>query len=205
VSFEPRSHPVDVLPLKRGLIETCFCNHVIRQGVQARWVQNLKCFTSYLTERFAFGNAAIGKKPKYLAGLWQICVTYDAPSIYLLFCGGPGLIAVSPHVINQALNQIVVQFLVTVMNEAQEVDKHDPFTQLAKPVNGVIAHQGSVVFDVLVGDFQMRQQFLGNVIKGAHPIAAPNLAFDFVIAEVPGIALEKSNFVESLRISEQGF
>jgi hypothetical protein len=87
-------------------------------------------------------------------------------------------------VINQALNQIVVQFLVTVMNEAQEVDIHHAFTQLAKPVNGVIAHQGSVVFDVLVGDFQVRQQFLGKVIKRAHPIAAPNLAFDFVIAEV---------------------
>jgi len=62
------------------------------------------------------------------------------------------------------LNQIVVQFLVTVMNEAQEVDIHHPFTQLAKPVNGVIAHQGSVVFDVLVGDFQMRQQFLVGVL-----------------------------------------
>ena len=53
---------------------------------------------------------------------------YDAPSIHLLFCGGPGLIAVSPHVINQALNQIVVQFLVTVMNEAQEVNIHHPFS-----------------------------------------------------------------------------
>jgi hypothetical protein len=71
-------------------------------------------------------------------------------------------------------------------------------------VNGVIAHQGSVVFDVLVGDFQVRQQFLGKVIKRAHPIAAPNLAFDFVIAEVPGIAFEQSNFVEPLGISEQG-
>ena len=50
----------------------------------------------------------------------------------------------------------------------------------------------------------MRQQFLGKVIKGAHPIAAPNLAFDFVIAEVPGITLEQSNFVEPLGISEQG-
>jgi hypothetical protein len=49
----------------------------------------------------------------------------------------------------------------------------------------------------------MRQQFLGKVIKGANPIAAPNLAFDFVIAEVPGIALEQSNFVEPLGISEQ--
>ena len=122
VSFEPRSHPVDVLPLKRGLIESCFCDHVVRHGVQARRLQNLKCFPSYLTERFVFGNAAIGKKPKYLTGLWQICVTCDAPSIHLLFCGGPGLIAVSPHVINQALNQIVVQFLVSGAFKASSSD-----------------------------------------------------------------------------------
>ena len=46
----------------------------------------------------------------------------------------------------------------------------------------------------------MRQQFLRKMIKGTNPIAAPNLAFDFVIAEVPGVALEQSNFVEPLRI-----
>jgi hypothetical protein len=63
--------------------------------------------------------------------------------------------------INQALNQIIMEFLVTVMNEAQEVYIHHPFIQLPKPVNRVITDQGSVVFHVLVGDFQMRQQFLG--------------------------------------------
>ena len=41
-------------------------------------------------------------------------------------------------------------------------------------------------------------------LAGSASESAPNLAFDFVIAELPGIALEQSNFVESLRISEQG-
>jgi hypothetical protein len=34
------------------------------------------------------------------------------------------------------------------------------------------------------------------VIKGTHPIAAPNLASDFAITKVPGIALKQSDFVE---------
>jgi hypothetical protein len=33
-------------------------------------------------------------------------------------------------------------------------------------------------FSVLVGDFQMRQQFLGKFIKGAHPIAAMHSALN---------------------------
>jgi hypothetical protein len=70
-------------------------------------------------------------------------------------------------------------------------------------VNGVIADQGSVIFDVLVGDGQVRQQSLGKLIKGAHPLAAPKLVFDFAMAEVPGIALEQGDFVEALRILEQ--
>jgi hypothetical protein len=40
VSFEPRSHPVDVLPLKRGLIESCFCGHVIADLASSPCLRN---------------------------------------------------------------------------------------------------------------------------------------------------------------------
>src|SRR5260370_28010420 len=49
----------------------------------------------------------------------------------------------------------------------------------------------------------MRQQQLRQLVELAYLLTALNFAPDFVVAEVPWVALQQSNFVQSLRVFEQ--
>jgi hypothetical protein len=49
----------------------------------------------------------------------------------------------------------------------------------------------------------MRQQQLRHLVELAYLLTAFNFAPDFVVAEVPWVALQQSNFVQSLRVFEQ--
>ena len=49
----------------------------------------------------------------------------------------------------------------------------------------------------------MRQQQLRQLVELAYLLTAFNFAPDFVVAEVPWVALQQSNFVQSLRVFEQ--
>ena len=109
--FEPGSRSIDVLPLKRGLIKSCLCGHVVRHRVQAQGLERqIPLFPSPKGSL----SAAICKSqaPTFL----QVCVT--APQwLYTCSFGSFGLIFMF-LMKKQAYNKIVVQFLVEVKNEA---------------------------------------------------------------------------------------
>src|SRR5665648_1241689 len=66
---------------------------------------------------------------------------------YLLFRRGFGVVDYFAHMEDQSVNEIIVEFLVTVENETQQIQIHHAFRHLLQLLHGVIVHQCSVVGD----------------------------------------------------------
>ena len=70
-------------------------------------------------------DAVIGEELEYPADLWQVGIGGDPEVVDLFLCGGPGIVAMPPDMVNQALDQVVVQFLVAVLDEAKKINIDD--------------------------------------------------------------------------------
>ena len=69
---------------------------------------------------------------------------------WVLSCGRMVLKSLSPFRFGQALDQVVVQFLVAVLNEAEKIDIDRGFAQLPELVHRVIIHERGVIPDVFM-------------------------------------------------------
>ena len=75
-------------------------------------------------------------------------MAFNVALVHLLFGRGFGVIAVAPYVIQQAVDQIIVESLSAMVDKTQQIDVHHPLIQSLELVDGVVAHQGGVVFNV---------------------------------------------------------
>ena len=111
------------------------------------------------------------KSLEHLPGLLQVGIRGD-PQVVNQFLGGNlGIVAMPPDMVNHALNQVVVQFLVAVLNEAKEINIDNVLTQPPELVDGVIIHERRVVSDVLVRDIQDAEEVF--VKAGTAPASVP--------------------------------
>jgi len=96
---------------------------------------------------------------------------------YLLFCRGLGVVYYFTHMKNQSVNQIVVEFLVTVENETQQIQIHHACRHLLQLLHCVIVHQCSVVGDTIVRDAKFWQEIIGGLVQSIQRPASGNLLF----------------------------
>ena len=59
----------------------------------------------------------------------------------------------SPDVMNQTMNQVVVKLPVALLNEAEKINMNNGLAQLPEPVHRVIIHERGIVADVFRGYF----------------------------------------------------
>ena len=84
------------------------------------------------------------------------------------------------HLKDQGVNQIVVEFLVTVQNEAQQIQIHHAGRHLLQLLHGVVIHQCRVVGDTIVRDPQFGQEMMGGLVQTRQRSASGNLLFEFL-------------------------
>jgi hypothetical protein len=68
----------------------------------------------------------IGKEFQHLAGLLQVLIALDVVGIHLFLGGALGLISEPSDVVNQAVDQVVVQPLIAVVDKTEQVDFNNP-------------------------------------------------------------------------------
>src|SRR5665648_1302776 len=84
---------------------------------------------------------------------------------YLLFRRGFGVVDYFAHMEDQSVNEIIVEFLVTVENETQQIQIHHACRHLLQLLHGVIVHQCSVVGDTIVRDAKFGQEITGGLVQ----------------------------------------
>jgi hypothetical protein len=99
-------------------------------------------------------NTLICKELEDLPGLVQVVVALGARRIHTFFGHVLGGIHVLSDVMNQALDQMVMEPLIAVVDKTQQVQVHDPGVQPLQPEDRVIRHQGRIIFDAFLGNLQ---------------------------------------------------
>ena len=129
-----------MFPLKSGFVESCVGSHMVRHEVNFLALQKSERPSPDLIERCIIRNAGVRKESKDLSCLLQIPVPLDSAFIYALFGDAPCLTNVFPDIIDEAVDQVIMDFLVAVIDKAQKIDIHNPLIKLAQPEDGIIGH-----------------------------------------------------------------
>ena len=185
------------------VIESRLRGQVIGHGSDPACRQQGERFPAHLLEREVSGDTIIRKQLEYLASLRHVGVRLQPELADPLPGGLPGILVMPTDMVQQALDQVVVQSLVAVLDEAQQVHVNHGFAQLPEPVDRVIIHQRRIIRDVFLRDVETRQQPLRHVVQRPHLLATLGFAPDFMVAEVLRVALEQGDGVQSLRVFEQ--
>ena len=151
----------------------------------------------------ASGNTSVREQPEHRSTLWQVVVRGHPEVVDLVFCGGFGVLAMLPDVVEQALNQVVVQLLVAVLNEAKRVNivrRPRLVAEVYRPCSNPHAMRNTQCFHWRSSDAAA----VSVTFHTAHAFVPPALdfAFDLAIAEIPRIAFQQSDFMQPLRIFE---
>ena len=84
---------------------------------------------------------------------------------YLLLCSGFCGIYYFAYMEDKGVNQIVIEFLVTVQNEAQQIQIHHAGRQLLQLLHGVVVHQCSVIGDAIVRDAKFGHELASGLVQ----------------------------------------
>ena len=115
-------------------------------------------------ERGLGRNAGVREEFQDLPGLVQVLVSLDAVGIHPLLGGHFSRVGVPPDVMNQTVDQIIIQTPVAMVGEGQQVDLHEVLVELLQPEDCVVRGQRRIIRDALVGDLEMGQQPVGDVV-----------------------------------------
>jgi hypothetical protein len=106
IEFKLLGQLIDVLPLKRSLIESDVGRDMVGNEIQLIGLKNSKCLGLYLIEGCVGWNTLVGKKFEHLTDLAQVLVVLSAVFIHLVFGYVSGFIAVASDMINFSTGQI---------------------------------------------------------------------------------------------------
>ncbi len=203
MALELMGQGIDVVPVKGGFVEAGVRGDLVGDAVHLPTLQNRKSSGLDGLEGNVFPDAAVGEELQHLPCFLHVLIALDLVRIHPVLGDAPRLIDITPDVVDEAVEQIVVQPLIAVVDKAEQVDLNDLLLQLLQPEDGVVGHQRGVVLDALIGDVQVGQHPLGQVIQGADLLATLDFPFDFTEAEIFGLALEQRDLIQPLWIVHQ--
>jgi hypothetical protein len=105
-----------------------------------------------LPERRLVRNTIIRKEVEDVPRLVEGVVALDAGCIHAVLGRCLGVLSVLPDVIHEAGNQVVMEALIAVDDKAEQIEVRRPLREPFQLVDRVIAHQGGIIFDALVGN-----------------------------------------------------
>src|SRR5262249_50343112 len=115
--FKVRSQCIDMCPLQGGFVEFDVRGDMLGDQVDVGTVQNTEGLGSDFVEGRLCGNAWIRKESENLRRFVQLLVAFATMLVYLLFGLFLRRFTVLPDVMDEALNQIVMQLLVAVIDK----------------------------------------------------------------------------------------
>ena len=134
------------------LIKAGGAREMVRNACQLVAGENPKGVGPDVVERCHIGNLLIGKQVQHVPGLLQRLIALRTGGIHALFGGGLGRLRILPDVIHEAGNQVVMEALIPMEDEAEQIEVRRPHWQPFELVDGIIVHQGRIVRDALIGN-----------------------------------------------------
>ena len=203
MAFKLRGQAIDMFPLKGRFVESGILGDVVGDEIEFLSLQNGKCLGLDLMEGYMRCNIGCREQFEDLASLLQVLVALVAVLIHLVLCGLFRAIGLLSDVRKQAVDQMVMESLIAVVDKTEQIDTDGPLLQLLQPEDRVIRHQRGIVFDTFIGNLQCWQKRVGQGIQVIYLSTTLDFAFDFTGTEISGLSLELCDGVEARGILQE--
>jgi hypothetical protein len=203
VALQRLGHVIAIFPLESRFIQCDRLGEVVCDASDLGSCQHAERFGLDLMQRRLLGDTVIGEELEDLSGLGYVLVARRAQVIYGFFRRRLRAIGVAPNVINHTVDEIVVQLVRAVVDTTEQRDMYRPRVKRLEPKDGGLRDQGCRVLDAVIGNLQLRQQLLGQVVQGIELLTATDCALDVTGAKIAGLPLELGNFIESRSLYQQ--
>ena len=111
---------------------------MIRHEVNFLAFQKPKGLCPDFVKRCIARNSAVRKESKDLTCSLQTLAPLNSVLIHTLFGNASCLTNISSDIIDKAVEQVIMNFLIAVIDKAQKVDMHNLFVKLAQPEDRII-------------------------------------------------------------------
>ena len=115
-----------MLPVKGGLVEAGIGRDRLSNEGALRTGENAKGGRLHVRERRVGRNVTISEEFEHLSGLVEVQIAFQAGRRDTGFSGFLGFVGIPAHVMEQAVEQMIVEALITVEHKAQEVEGDRP-------------------------------------------------------------------------------
>ena len=146
---------------------------------------------------------SVGDQLEHAAGLNQIRGEGGAVGIDLLLGRRFGGIPIVLDRMHDATQQMIVDPLVAVVDEAEEVDRHHAGFEILEPGGGIVADEGGIVADGLRRDGQEGEQPRGQSGKRQEARCAVAFLPEGAMTEGFGGAAEQREAIAALRDGQE--
>jgi hypothetical protein len=126
----------------------------------------------------------LGEEFEDLASLPDLFVALGAVLVDTFLSHVLGRIRIMSHVVQQALDQMVLETLIAMINKAQQIEVPQRLLASFQLVHGVIANQGGVVGDIFVRNTQTGEEPCPQAIEVVYLLPPADLPLDFPSTEV---------------------
>jgi hypothetical protein len=200
-----RSQCIDMFPLQGGFVDLDVGGAMVRDAVDVGSLHNTASLGADLVEGRLLGHAAIGKEAEQRRRVVQRLVALTAIWIHLLVGLFPRRFTRLPDVMDEALHQILMPSLVTMIDKTSEIAVGGRLLETFELIQRGIVDQRGIIFDTLVGDFERGQQRIGKMVYVADVFATMKFTCDVTGATIFRFVLERCHGTESGRILSKRF
>ena len=157
-AFKAEGQRVNVLPDKGGFITAGARDEVSRRPGEGGAVEQAERRRLDVAQGRGWRHRPVGDQLEHPSGLDQIRGEGGAVGVDLLLSRRFGGIPIVLDRMHDATQQMIVDPLVAVVDEAEEVDRHHAGFEILEPGGGIVAHQRGIVGDGLRRDGQEGEQ-----------------------------------------------
>jgi hypothetical protein len=150
VDFESLRRFVDMLPLERRFVEPRVGGHAVGHGLQPIGGQHREGISAYLLERRIARNAFVREVFKHFAALRHVVVDGRPEGMHEILRSCLCVIRLLSDVMKQALDQVIVQLPVAMLNETEQIHINGRTAHPPELVRRVIIHERGIVPDVFL-------------------------------------------------------
>ena len=203
VAFDLAHDGIDLAPLERALVDGALAGQVQAQLAQPLRRQQGVGLLAHLGKARLPVDTGIHEQRQHLRALFDILAGLELEPVDGLLGGRIDLLDVAPHQGTEGAEQIVVEPLVAVVDEAQQVQMDRLAVHPLELVDGVELDQRGVVAHALGGELDLRDDALGQGEQGSKLLTALDFPQQLLVGEIPRLALDGGDLVQALVVGEQ--
>jgi hypothetical protein len=197
------SQTIDMVPLKRGFVEAAMRGDMVGGHIELLAFENAKGLGLDVLEGRLGGNTLVSKEFEDVPGFGEVLVAFEPRGIHPVLGGVLRRVHVLSDVMNQAVEHMVMEALIPVVHKTQEVQIPHPDIQALQPVDGIVCHQGGVVFNTFGGNVELWSDLLRQAVQAVELLPALPFVFHGTGTEIFRLTLELREGIQAWSLFEE--